>query len=723
MTTTLCLSGAFASAGMAQAQSTDIAEVHTQNPPRNMEEVIVTSSRRGALLADLPRSALVLDEEALKPFQERGSSVQEILGRTIPGFAPPTTEGSAASLTLRGRTPLFLLDGVPIAGNTNFTRYLDKFDPLTIGRTEVIYGPTSLYGAGATGGVIQLFTRDPAIDEFEIELGTQITSYIADSNALDSDGTTPKVFASGRGRITDRLSIYAFVSYEEGAGVRRADGELLLGRSQFSDDTTYIGKLRYDLTDSQSVTFLYNDTELKNQDRAFEFQTITSSDGTQIAQEREFPATYADLPRNEFNYASFNYLHTDLLQGELAMQLYYSESDFLNPASDTRDVQAAFPNWPGLWQSGRNTEELGGRLQYSRRYFEEQLSVVSGLDYNEADSESLLPISTSDVFEESGLYDAADSGVQTAPYTIDALGVFVELAYDVTDRLTLAGGLRWDDFEFDVKGPFEPSFAFVPGVRPGGEGSADDTSYNIGGTFQLSERAILYGNYSEGFSIPSLGFVANDVAPGVEISDSTLVEPVITESYELGIRGALGPVGYTFAAYTTESEFSATVSVNSLGFAVRERAPVNIDGLEASATWQVTERFLLGGSVTWIDGDVEPAGENGSVSLSTQIVPPVKVLLNPSYLLMDELRLFGQMLYVDDREDAFDDGTDPDPVESYTLFDVGLDWTPGNFAVGLQVTNLFNKDYIPAGEITFIPGRRLAGPGRAVVANLRYSFR
>ena len=689
---------------------------------RAIEEVIVTSSRRGATLDDLARSALVLDEAALKPFQERGSSVQELLARTIPGFAPPTTEGSAASLTLRGRTPLFLLDGVPIAGNTNFARYLDKFDALTIGRTEVIYGPTTLYGAGATGGVIQMFTRDPNVEEFEVEIGTQLNTFIADDNAFDDDGTATKVFGSARGQLTDKLSVYGFASYEETAGVYRSDGELMLGRNQFTDDVTFIGKLRYQLTPNQAITALYNVTEQESQDRASELIGVTTDDGTQIAQELDQPIVYADPPRNEFTYSSINYEHNDLFGGELAVQLYYSESDFLNPGSDTRDLQSVFPDWPGLWQSGRNTEEQGLRLQFSRA-LTDSFSFVVGGDYNDADSESLLPISDAAVFDATGVYDASSQGLQTAPYTIEALGVFVEASYDVTDRLTLAGGIRWDEFDYDIQGPFTPSFAFTPGERVGGAGSDNDTSYNVGATFALNEQTTVYGNYSEGFTIPSLGFVANDLEPGVPVNDSDLVAPVITESFEIGLRGSLGAVGYNLALYTTESEFNTSIAVDpATGFVIRGRAPVDINGLEASADWRITDRFTLSGSVTYVEGEVTPEGSGETLALSSQEVPPIKVLINPSYLIGSNLSVFGQILYVDDRDDAFEDGVDANPVESYTLVDVGLNWTPGSFQIGLQVTNLFNEDYVPAGEISFLPGRIRSGPGRAATATLRYSF-
>ncbi|MEM1231984.1 MAG: STN domain-containing protein, partial [Pseudomonadota bacterium] len=71
------------------------------------EEIVVISSRSQRILKELTRSALILSSDDLEKFNEQTTSVQEILGKTIPGFAPPVTEGSAGSLTLRGRDPLF----------------------------------------------------------------------------------------------------------------------------------------------------------------------------------------------------------------------------------------------------------------------------------------------------------------------------------------------------------------------------------------------------------------------------------------------------------------------------------------------------------------------------------------------------------------------------------------------------------------------------------------
>ncbi|MEO0436927.1 MAG: TonB-dependent receptor [Pseudomonadota bacterium] len=701
---------------------------------RVVEEVIVYSTRADRTLDELTRSARVFTEEDLKKFNQQTTSVQEILGKTVPGFAPPVTEGSAGSLTLRGRDPLFLIDGVPIASNTNFSRFLDKFDPLTIGRTEVVYGPTSLYGAGATGGVIQLFTREPSEDGLEYSLGSQFRLYATGDEALDQDGFSPKVNASISGQVTDALSIFAYVSYEDVNGVFSARDELITGRSAFVNDTTFFLKARYDFSETQSVTGIVNGTELESADRQFELAGAGNPFGGQVATEADVVFSYAQPPTNEFLYAAFKYGHTDLFGGSLSALAYYSDSEFLNPGSDTRPVIAAgiFPaEWPGLWQTGRINEEFGLRGDYFRE-FGDKLGVSVGFDYNSVDSTSLLPISTEEGFDETRFYDAAISAVQTPPFTLDAVGLFVEASYDLTDLLTLTGGVRWDRFDYEVIGPYDVVFFLppisLPGTRPGGEGDADGFSYNLGIAYDLADEAALFANFSQGFAIPSLGFIGNNVDPGVAISSSDLVDPVITDSVEFGLRGAIAQASYEAAIYYTESEFETTVVIGArTGLTARTRAPVRIWGLELSGDVELTDRLSLNGSVTWVDGESDPFDTGDFIALSTQDVPPLKLSLNPNFQISDDWSVFGQLFFVDDRDDGFKAGTDPRASSDYLLVDIGtnlnLDFgEAGSGVLNFQITNLFNLNYIPAGEITFIPGRVRPGPGRSISMSYQHTF-
>jgi iron complex outermembrane receptor protein len=699
------------------------------------EEIFVISTRRNQLLEEIPRSVLVLDEESLTPLITQTTSVQEILGKIIPGFAPPVTEGSAGSLTLRGRAPLYLLDGIPIASNTNFSRFLDKFDPLTIGRVEVVYGPTALYGAGATGGVIQFFTQNPNTEELEVSAGTQIRGFAVPGAFLESDGISTKVNGSISGPINDIFSVYGFVSYEDVNGLYRSEGDLLTGRSQFQRDLTFQGKLRADISDTQAFNLTFNRTTLRPSDRQFELARIDAGDGTIIAGEAPITFTYAQPPTNDFLFISGSYTHDDLFGGSLSALVYYTESEFLNPGSDVRPFVARnggpFPDeWPGLWQTGRQTDELGFRGQYNRDFYD-RINVVLGIDYNAADSVSLLPISTEEGFDDTAFYDAAQQGTQTPPFTLDAIGLFVEASVDVTDRFSISGGMRWDQFDYTVVGPYEVTFffpAFFAGERPGGSGKSDGLSFNIGARFEVLDDTILFANYSQGFSIPELGFIGNNVAPGVPVSDSDLVAPLTTDSFEGGLRGQYGPVRYSFAGYYTESNFPTSVGVDPLtGLINRDRVPVKIWGIEASANWDVTSTFSLETFLSWTQGEIDPQDDGKFIAISTQDVPPIRMSARPNWQATQRFNVFGQIFYSGDRSAGFDAGTDANPAESYALIDIGAVY---NFEFGgagagdlsLQVTNLFNKEYIPPGEVSFIPGRIFSGQGRAITLSYQHRF-
>lgn len=700
----------------------------------SLDEIVVVSTRRGQTIEDISRSVRVFDDQDLLKFNQQTTSVQEILGKAVPGFAPPVTEGSAASVTLRGRDPLFLIDGVPVASNTNFSRFLDKFDPLTIGRVEVVYGPTSLYGAGATGGVVQFFTRDPADEGLEFSIGGQFRTFATGADSFSGDGFSPKGNASVSGRLTDWLSVFGYVSYEDINGVFSADDDLLSGRSAFADDTTYFGKVRIDLTENQSITAIVNRTELASADRQFELGQVTNEDGVEIAVESPIVFSYAQPPTNEFLYTGVAYKHEDLLGGALDALFYYSDSEFLNPGSDVRIPIAVgvFPEeWPGLWQTGRINEEWGLRGQYVRD-FGERLNLSLGFDYNTVDSTSLLPISTEEGFDETLFYDAAINAVQTPPFTLDAVGVFLEASYDLTDQLSVTGGVRWDRFDYEVIGPYDVVFFFppfvLPGERPGGEGSADGVSFNVGAVYDVTADLSFFANFSQGFAIPSLGFIGNNVAPGVPVSDSALVDPVITDSYEAGVRGQFGGVSYALAGYYTTSDFETTVSIASdTGLNNRTRAPVRVYGTEASANWRITDDFSVDGSVTYVAGQVDAEDDGDFIALSTQDVPPLKVTVNPRYEITENWSVFGQAFFVNERNAGFDAGTDPRAAESYALFDIGATFNfdlggAGAGIVNFQVTNLFNESYIPAGEVTFIPGRVRPGPGRALTLSYQHTF-
>ncbi|HLB36490.1 MAG TPA: SusC/RagA family TonB-linked outer membrane protein [Gemmatimonadales bacterium] len=130
-----------------------------------LEEVIVTGTTAGTQKAKLPFSTEMLDAsvmpvpalDVLAALQGKlpGANIVQASGR--PGSAPTILMRGPKSINASGRSqePLYVVDGVIIRGG------LPDINPLDIERIEIAKGASasSLYGAQAGNGVIQIFTK------------------------------------------------------------------------------------------------------------------------------------------------------------------------------------------------------------------------------------------------------------------------------------------------------------------------------------------------------------------------------------------------------------------------------------------------------------------------------------------------------------------------------------------------------------------------------------
>ena len=129
------------------------------------EPVVVTATRTAQTVDASLAPVSVIDREEIEALQP--VTVSDIL-RTVPGLSVSNTGGlgQPSAVFLRGAEfdhVLVLIDGVKVGSATLGSTAFQFLDPDQIERIEVVRGPrSSLYGPDAVGGVIQIFTRDPA---------------------------------------------------------------------------------------------------------------------------------------------------------------------------------------------------------------------------------------------------------------------------------------------------------------------------------------------------------------------------------------------------------------------------------------------------------------------------------------------------------------------------------------------------------------------------------
>lgn len=135
------------------------------NDARDLDNVVVTATRTAITANDALAAVEVIDRKDIERSAAR--SLPELLrGRAGVTLVNQGGLGKLSTLFLRGTESdhtLFLVDGLRVGSATSGLTSLQDIPLEQIERIEIVRGPrSSLYGADAIGGVIQVFTRRAA---------------------------------------------------------------------------------------------------------------------------------------------------------------------------------------------------------------------------------------------------------------------------------------------------------------------------------------------------------------------------------------------------------------------------------------------------------------------------------------------------------------------------------------------------------------------------------
>lgn len=201
----------------------------------NFDTVVVTASRMPQREADVIADTTVIHADEIA--RSGAGSVADVLQRqrgieiTRNGSA-----GAATSVFLRGANSngvVVLLDGVRIGSSTSGVAAWNAVPLGAIERIEVVYGPLStLYGADAIGGVIQIFTRKgdgaPTVSG-SAGVGSNATRKL-DASVYGAGGALRYAFSAGHeesdGFSATRPGAFGFNPDEDGYRRRNANGQL-----------------------------------------------------------------------------------------------------------------------------------------------------------------------------------------------------------------------------------------------------------------------------------------------------------------------------------------------------------------------------------------------------------------------------------------------------------------------------------------------------------------
>ena len=684
-------------------------------------QVVVTATRTEEDILDVPQSVTVIDREQIQQQLQFTNNLPDILGELVPGLGPPTFQDSTRNLSLRGRTALILIDGVPQNPNSGFDTELNTIDPALVERIEIVRGPSAIYGDGATGGIINIITRTP-IEEgvaYDIRVGTNVGLTSVEE---DSVGYT---FQAGVAAADEQADASFNLTYDIQNARFDAEGDRIPAETGI-DDTDRVGlltKLGYDLTEEQRVALTHSfyresvDTDFISDPVVFEIP------GQQTARALEIGSIdYEEEPQQTNHVINLTYRHTNLLGSQFDAQVYYRDTELTQILSDIRG--SGRPDFqPQLFQTALDSLEWGGRAQFDTE-LSNSFSLLWGADYGQEENARVVLESDAATFDETGELVIIDELGQTPAYDLETFGVFAQATWDISEQWQLSGGLRYDTFDASVEDTVLAFRRNKEDIRTGGDIQADDVSFNAGLIYKPVPEIGIFASFSQGFSIPDIGLSAGTRLPvEVDISTDVALEPQQVNNYELGVRFEFGRVQASLAGFYSESELGSALQIDADGFTELVRAPQRNYGLEATLDWQPSDTWRLGGYFSWNEGENDVDDDGEFEALSSVEVQPYKLGLYVENDTTPGWTTRLQLLAVGDRDRALDEDVDGFAIDGYVTLDLLSSVQLGQGRLTMGVENLLNSQYLPVSSQERIGGteeRRYAAPG--ITLSLSYSI-
>jgi len=668
----------------AAAPAEKAAEVSMQLDP-----VVVTGERSERTLHETASSAAVITSEELNS-NPAAREVDDILNY-IPNVdlggnsnEGPTIRGVKAGGPLSGVYSFFggsrpratiTMDGRAISPDEFIFGSSSLWD---VERVEVFRGPqTTAQGANSIAGAIHVITEDPS---FETEGKIRVEGGDYRYGRASAAVSTPLV----EDELAIRLS----------ADMLRRDSFIDIEPTQDygpDPDTFLNGVLR-----AKALWEPYALPELKMK---FTFNS----------------ARY-EMPQAE-------YVKTDSLEDLTAISTNLPSRRILVDTG-IHDLTYAFSD----------NVEFSNRFSYARinskRYVDVESSGRATIDKDELSNESTLHWKNDGLalsglvgaFYQYGNSDEYLNYVLAGKGNFDdvqtGLGLFTEITYDITDRLDLTVGLRYETDRQDRTGStvggrlynvdldYDESFdAFLPKISLG---------YDISDEYRVG-------------ALVSRGFNPGGVTVLWSNGATNYFDEEYVWNYELFARAMCMDNRLTLNAnlfYMDYADYQLNYYAGTYGtsvvYGIANAEKAESYGLELSADYLATDRLRLNAGLGLLHTEIKQFDKAGGIDAEGAAFmrsPDVTLSLGADYDVFEGFTVGGRVRYVGEYKS--EDTNDSLSAGDYTVCDVKASYEYGPFTVYGYVNNLFDEFYTIS-ELAI--GRAIVGNPREFGAGVQYSF-
>jgi iron complex outermembrane receptor protein len=517
----------------------------------------VTVMRTDQDLSTVPLSVSVVQRDQVA-YAQRRVSLDEAL-RGIPGLLVQNRRNYGLSggigLSIRAPQPRFGLrglaiiqDGIPIT-TADGTTEPGNVDLGSVGRIEVIRGPSSVLYGNSAGGVINLTTTFDPSRRLTIRPDIQFGSYGYNRQQIRVDGgNTGTQFMASISRFeTDGFRDHGH------AEITQAN---LVVRREFSTNTEIRGVFNlYDTPFAESPSFV-NEDDARNKP--------TMARGLAVS-------------RNWGEGANQG-------QGGLTLEHRFSESQLIRATG-----------W-GMWRD-LDASAVFRMIELGRTGFGFRSEYLGGTKIGSIDANFAAGVDVSsqndDRKEFGQVTPTTPGGFSTnGSLQVDqredvlSAGPFAQVSISPHDRVQFTAGVRWDYYKFSA-GDRKLNDGDQSGNR-----TMNAVSPSVGVTVATAPGVNIFGNVATAYETPTTVELSN--SPTGEGGFNQELEPQDLRSFEIGARGLIAPVRlrYEVAVYfsTVDNALVSFQNDDEQTF-FRNAGKSSRDGVELLLEWVPNASF------------------------------------------------------------------------------------------------------------------------------------
>ena len=653
----------------------------------------VTVTRTDQDLADVPQSVAVVQRDQIE-FAQRRSSLDEAL-RGIPGLFVQNRRNYGLSggigLSIRAPQPRFGLrglaiiqDGIPIT-TADGTTEPGNVDLGSVGRIDVIRGPSSVLYGNAAGGVINLNTTFDTSRRLTITPDIQFGSHGYNRQQVRVEG------GNATTQFMTSVSRFEIDGFRQNSAAEITQANFVL-RQELSPDTEIRAVFNfYDAPFAESASFL-NEADARA-------DPVRDDDGECLSG--------ACLARGIARARHWGEATTQG-QGGVTLEHRFSESQLFRATGwgMWRDLGAigAFQNIElGRTGFGFRSEYLGGTQTGSVA-----LDWAVGIDVASQNDDRMEFGQVAQAFGEDAI-----NGSLRVDQTEDVLsaGPFAQIGIAPNDRIRFTAGVRWDYYDFKA------GDRKLDDGDQSGDRTMDAVSPSVGVTVAAAPNINLFANFATAYETPTTVELSNTQTGAGGFNQD--LEPQDLRSFEFGVRGLAQParLRYEAAVYFSTVDNALVSFQNPLSQDFfRNAGKASRDGVELSLEWVPHASFNTRFAYTYQDFVFEEfnTGSNDFSGNKEPGAPPQRIFAGFNYTAPFGLRSGATVRWVDE---FFVRNDNTVSNWAYTVVDLrfGYDTKWGDVDVRpyVGIDNVFDERYNSSAIVNAFGGRYYEpSPGR-----------